>query len=121
MNQLRDTIAAGENIGKDSDQMDELDFAANKWLKPYPNALWRENVEVILVAVAMHGPSARFSCNLKSTNGQMPTDICFGVVSQNYLSHYAPAQRSGFQKSRPLGRVREWFEGIIVIHDRRGH
>ena len=53
MNQLRDTVAAGENIGKIRLKMDELDFAANKWLKPYPNALWRENVEVILVAVAV--------------------------------------------------------------------
>jgi len=52
MNQLRDTVAAGENIGKIRIKMDELDFAANKWLKPYPNALWREYVEVVLVAVA---------------------------------------------------------------------
>ena len=28
-------------------KMEELEFVANKWLKPYPNAAWRENVEVL--------------------------------------------------------------------------
>ena len=53
MNQLRDAVAEGANTGKIRIRMDELDFAVNKWLKPYPNALWRENVEVFLVAVAV--------------------------------------------------------------------
>ncbi|MEO5802289.1 MAG: signal peptidase I [Verrucomicrobiota bacterium] len=30
-----------------------LETAANKWIKPYPNAKWRENVEVFLVAIAV--------------------------------------------------------------------
>ncbi len=33
--------------------MDGLEKAANKWLKPYPNATIRENVEVLLVALAV--------------------------------------------------------------------
>src|SRR5947208_7484867 len=32
-------------------QMEKLEKAANDWLKPYPNAVWRENVEVLLVAL----------------------------------------------------------------------
>ena len=32
---------------------DELETAANKWLKPYPNAEWRENIEVFLVAIVV--------------------------------------------------------------------
>ena len=32
---------------------DELEKAANKWLKPYPNAEWRENIEVFLVAIVV--------------------------------------------------------------------
>ena len=31
-------------------QMENMEKAANKWLKPYPNAAWRENVEVLLSA-----------------------------------------------------------------------
>jgi signal peptidase I len=34
-------------------QMENLEKAANKWLKPYPYAAWRENVEVLLVALAV--------------------------------------------------------------------
>ena len=34
-------------------QMENLEKAANKWLKPYPSAAWRENVEVLLVALAV--------------------------------------------------------------------
>src|SRR5688500_18340030 len=35
------------------DRMDDLEKAANKWLKPYPNPEWRENIEVLLVAIAV--------------------------------------------------------------------
>ncbi|MEP6663933.1 MAG: signal peptidase I [Verrucomicrobiota bacterium] len=31
----------------------ELETLANRWLKPYPNSGWRENVEVFLVAIAV--------------------------------------------------------------------
>jgi signal peptidase I len=34
-------------------RMDALEVAANKWLKPYPQAGLRENVEVLLVAIAV--------------------------------------------------------------------
>jgi signal peptidase I len=33
--------------------MEELEKSANKWLKPYPNAGIRENIEVLLVAIAV--------------------------------------------------------------------
>ena len=31
----------------------ELEKAANKWLRPYPHAAWRENIEVFLVAIVV--------------------------------------------------------------------
>ncbi|MEO5802142.1 MAG: signal peptidase I [Verrucomicrobiota bacterium] len=34
-------------------RIDELEAAANKWLKPFPHSEWRENVEVFLVAIAV--------------------------------------------------------------------
>ena len=34
-------------------QMTNLETVANKWLKPYPNAALRENIEVLLVAIAV--------------------------------------------------------------------
>ena len=116
MNRLRDTIAAGENIGKIRIKMDELDFAANKWLKPYPNALWRENVEVILVAVAVAMAIRTFFLQpFKIPTGSMQPTL-FGVVSQNYLSRYGPRSEADFKIPTGWERVREWFEGISYIH-----
>ena len=34
-------------------EMGNLEKTAGKWLKPYPHAAWRENVEVLLVALAV--------------------------------------------------------------------
>jgi signal peptidase I len=34
-------------------QMAKLESAASKWIKPYPNADWRENIEVFLVAIVV--------------------------------------------------------------------
>jgi signal peptidase I len=34
-------------------EMQNLENAANKWLIPYPHPGWRENVEVLLVALAV--------------------------------------------------------------------
>src|SRR5579862_1510406 len=45
-----DERAGDEELGK---QMNNLEEAAKKWLKPYPNAGIRENVEVLLVALGV--------------------------------------------------------------------
>src|SRR3984957_13471765 len=48
-----DAALAGKHPAKIRIKMEKLEFAANKWFKPYPNAMWRENVEVLLVALAV--------------------------------------------------------------------
>ena len=53
MNEVETMIQNDANRGKIRIKMEELEFTANKWLKPYPHAMWRENVEVLLVAVAV--------------------------------------------------------------------
>ena len=110
MNQLRDTVAAGENIGKIRIKMDELDFAANKWLKPYPNALWRENVEVVLVAVAAAMAIRTFFVQpFKIPTGSMQPTL-FGVTSRNMINDL------GFKKPTGWERVKEWFAGVSYVH-----
>ena len=132
MNQLQAAIAEGANIGKIRIKMDELDFAANKWLKPYPNALWREYVEVILVAVAVAMAIRTFFLQpFKIPTGSMQPTL-FGVTSVPDFSRISfsaedktkiQAQLNEQLKLRktltlPTGweRVREWFEGISYLH-----
>src|SRR5208283_5343406 len=132
LNQLRDTIAAGENIGKIRLKMDELDFAANKWLKPYPNAMWRENVEVLLVAIAVAMAIRTFFLQpFKIPTGSMQPTL-YGVTSMPDLSRInivsedrariqAQISEQIQQRNRmniPTGwqRIKEWFEGISYLH-----
>lgn len=61
-------------------RMTELEAAANKWLKPYPNASIRENVEVLLVALAVAmGIRTFFLQPFKIPTGSMQPTL-FGVT-----------------------------------------
>jgi signal peptidase I len=116
LNQLRDAIAAGENIGKIRIKMDELDFAANKWLKPYPHAMWRENVEVFLVAIAVAMAIRTFFLQpFKIPTGSMQPTL-FGVTAKNNLSYDGRPGDPHFKIPTGWERIREWFEGISYIH-----
>ncbi len=110
LKQLRETIAAGENIGKIRIRMDELDFAANKWLKPFPNAMWRENVEVLLVAIAVAMAIRTFFLQpFKIPTGSMQPTL-YGVTSLNLISH------PDFKRPTGWERVKEWFAGVSYVH-----
>jgi signal peptidase I len=53
IDELNTAIAEGANDGKIRIKAEELQFAGEKWIKPYPHPAWRENVEVLLVAIAV--------------------------------------------------------------------
>ncbi len=90
-------------------EMQKLEDAANKWLKPYPNAAWRENVEVLLVALAVAmGIRTFFLQPFKIPTGSMQPTL-FGVTSENLLSE------PNFKIPTGWERVREWFGGISYI------
>ena len=62
-------------------QMATLDETANKWLQPYPNAGWRENVEVLLVALTVAlGVRTFFLQPFKIPTGSMQPTL-YGVTS----------------------------------------
>jgi signal peptidase I len=91
-------------------QMENMEKAANKWLKPYPNAAWRENVEVLLVALAVAmGIRTFFLQPFKIPTGSMQPTL-YGVTSENLIS------QPDFKIPTGLARVRQWFEGISYIH-----
>src|SRR5208282_5937914 len=76
LDELRAAIGEG-NKGRINILAGELQFAAEKWLKPYPNASWRENVEVLLVAL---GIRTFFLQPFKIPTGSMQPTL-FGVTS----------------------------------------
>jgi len=83
--ELNAVIAAGENTGKIRIKTEELEFAANKWLKPYPHPVWRENVEVLLVAIAVAMAIRTFFLQpFKIPTGSMQPTL-FGVTSKNLI------------------------------------
>jgi signal peptidase I len=111
---LDELRAAAKGGSKESvnTKAEELQAAAAKWLKPYPHANWRENVEVLLVAltVAM-GIRTYFLQPFKiPTSSMQPT--LFGVTSKNYL---APGGNADFQVPGGWERVKEWFEGTTYL------
>jgi signal peptidase I len=99
-------------------QMDKLEKAVNdskKGLRPYPNAAWRENFEVLLVAltVAM-GIRTFFLQPFKIPTGSMQPTL-FGVISDATRSGEESIQQTNFEIPSGLARVKEWFEGVSYI------
>jgi signal peptidase I len=107
---LRSATAATADTAALEKQMESLEKTASKWLKPYPNAAWRENVEVLLVALAVAmGIRTFFLQPFKIPTGSMQPTL-FGVKSDNFLD------QPDFK--RPVGweRIREWFKGVSYVH-----
>jgi signal peptidase I len=101
-------------------QMEKLEEAVNEkklGLKPYPNAAWRENFEVLLVAltVAM-GIRTFFLQPFKIPTGSMQPTL-FGVTSTPDATRSGEEfnQQANFQVPSGLARIREWFEGVSYV------
>jgi signal peptidase I len=103
-------LASGADNKALLEQMQKLEDAANKWIKPYPNAAWRENIEVILVAVGVAMAIRTFFVQpFKIPTGSMQPTL-FGVTSDNLIND------PNFKIPTGLARIREWFEGVSYIH-----
>ena len=121
--------AKGEALKK---EMAKLEEAANKWLKPYPNAAWRENIEVLLVALAVAmGIRTFFLQPFKIPTGSMQPTL-YGVTSvpdftrvdfwksdrAEILSELDQQLKLRNAITFPTGweRVKQWFEGVSYVH-----
>src|SRR6266849_1416509 len=86
MRDLRQAVARQVDKATLEKQMEKLENAAGKWLKPYPNAAWRENVEVLLVALAVAmGIRTFFLQPFKIPTGSMQPTL-FGVTHTNLIN-----------------------------------
>ncbi len=107
----RRVVAGNGNKAAIEKEMENLEKAATTWLKPYPNAAWRENVEVLLVALGVAMAIRTFFLQpFKIPTGSMQPTL-FGVTSKNLL-----LEDPGFKIPTGLTRIREWFEGISYVH-----
>jgi signal peptidase I len=103
-------LQAGGKPGDLAAAMEQLEQAAVKWIKPYPHANWRENVEVILVAVSVAMAIRTFIVQpFKIPTGSMQPTL-FGVTSQNLIKDKNFVIPTGWE------RVKEWFQGASYIH-----
>jgi len=92
----------------------KFERAANKWLKPYPNPSWRENVEMLLVALAVAMAIRTFWLQpFKIPTGSMQPTL-FGVTSNPDLSRpmwLGGNTNTDFEVPSGLERIRHWFAG----------
>jgi signal peptidase I len=92
-----------------------LDKTAANWLKPYPWAAMRENIEVILVALAVAlGVRTFFLQPFKIPTGSMQPTL-YGITSENLRG------RDDFQIPTGLKRLKEWFQGVSYVHVKAEH
>lgn len=105
---LRDLKAAVDTNATENDlkdRMTDLENAANKWLKPYPNAGIRENVEVLLVALAVAMGIRTFIVQpFKIPTGSMQPTL-FGVSSENLRNQ---------PDAKPPGLLSRLYQGIVM-------
>ena len=114
-------------------QMEKLEQVAVKWIRPYPHAAWRENVEVLLVALAVAmGIRTFFLQPFKIPTGSMQPTL-YGVTSTpDFTPIYYQFRQGLLDKSKlqtemagqlnsvkiPDGwqRVKDWIHGISYVH-----
>ena len=140
IDELNAAIASGANTGKIRLAAEELQFAGEKWIKAYPSPVWRENVEVLLVAIAVAmGIRTFFLQPFKIPTGSMQPTL-YGITStpdfyplipeaQNF-DYLTDQQKTELQAKAaqqvklknsiviPTGlkRFMEWVHGISYVH-----
>lgn len=105
MKEVQDAVSANADKETLEKKMEGLEKAANQWIKPYPNATYRENIEVLLVALAVAmGIRTFFLQPFKIPTASMQPTLN-GIIDHNLLVE------NQYEKPKGWARVKDWFAG----------
>lgn len=108
---LRAAVGAGAEKKALLAEMTNVETVANKWLKAYPHANWRENVEVLLVAIAVAMAIRTFFLQpFKIPTGSMQPTL-YGITHENFRSRDDVKFPTGLDAF-----VDSWFRGVSYFH-----
>jgi signal peptidase I len=108
---LRDTVRGNPRRDVLDAKVTEFEATANKWLKPYPNSGLRENVEVLLVAIAVAmGIRTFFLQPFKIPTGSMQPTL-FGITHENFIDRPEVQFPNAVQRFFTY-----WYRGLSHTH-----
>ena len=125
LGEVKNAVATKAGTATLLKEMENLEAAAGKWVKPYPKAAWRENVEVLLVALAVAlGIRTFFLQPFKIPTGSMQPTL-FGVNSlPDFTKQFHSREevdeqfklRDAMKIPTGLELVKQWFQGSSYLH-----
>lgn len=109
MKEIENAVAANADKATLGKKMEDLEKTANDKLKPYPHAAYRENFEVLLVALAVAmGIRTFFVQPFKIPTASMQPTL-YGITSKNLLVD------TNYERPTGLGRVKDWCAGDSYV------
>ena len=92
-------------------EMSAVEAVANQWLKAHPHASWRENVEVVLVAIGVAMAIRTFFLQpFKIPTGSMQPTL-YGITHKDFRSEPEVKFPTGL-----TAFVDSWFRGVTYYH-----